>query len=71
MFSIFLIFLNYLFSLECQSNVRKPIDHLKTRWASPNPNTDVDRWIKPYRPMAVIGSALRDRLLRDMREANI
>jgi hypothetical protein len=50
----------------------------KTCWPSQNPvghlwtlTPDCDRWIKPYRPIAVVGSALRDRLLRDMQEANI
>jgi hypothetical protein len=53
--------LNYSCSLECRSNLRKPIDRLKTPLGIS----------EPYRPMAVVGLALRDRLLRDMREANI
>jgi hypothetical protein len=71
MFSIFLIFWIIYSHLNVSQTSENLLTVSKPRWASPNPNTDVDRWIKPYRPIAVIGLALRDRLLRDMREANI
>jgi hypothetical protein len=32
---------------------------------------DCDHWSKPYCPMAVVGSSLRDKMLRDLREAKI